>query len=179
MKSPAVNEHRMSHELRHAIEDFLYFEAELLDDRQLRDWLDLLTDDVHYWMPVRHNPLERSADLNGELSKPGEAYYFNDTKKTLKVRVERVYAKNAWAEMPPSRTRHLVSNIRVKKDSGLEIEVHSNFLCYRTRMEKDQDLFVGTRHDLLRRDNDNFKIARRTIILDQANLAAKNISIFL
>ena len=179
MKSPAASEHRMNHELRHAIEDFLYFEAELLDDRHLRDWLDLLTDDVHYWMPVRHNPLEKSADLNGELSKPGEAYYFNDTKKTLKVRVERVYAKNAWAEMPPSRTRHLVSNIRVKKDSGLEIEVHSNFLCYRTRMEKDQDLFVGTRHDLLRRDNDNFKIARRTIILDQANLAAKNISIFL
>jgi 3-phenylpropionate/cinnamic acid dioxygenase small subunit len=145
----------------------------------LRDWLDLLTDDLHYWMPVRHNPLERSADLNEELSKPGEAYYFNDTKKTLKVRVERVYAKTAWAEMPPSRTRHLVSNIRVKKDNGLEIEVQSNFLCYRTRMEKDQDLFVGTRHDLLRRTDDTFKIARRTIILDQANLAAKNISIFL
>jgi 3-phenylpropionate/cinnamic acid dioxygenase small subunit len=46
-------------------------------------------------------------------------------------------------------------------------------------MEKDQDLFVGTRHDLLRSTDDNFKIARRKIILDQANLAAKNISIFL
>jgi 3-phenylpropionate/cinnamic acid dioxygenase small subunit len=179
MKSPASSEHRMNHDLRHAIEDFFYFEAELLDDRRLRDWLDLLTDDVHYWMPVRHNPLERSADLNDELSKPGEVYYFNDTKNTLKVRVERVYAKTAWAEMPPSRTRHLVSNIRVKKDSGSEIEVQSNFFCYRTRMEKDQDLFVGTRHDLLRRADDNFQIARRKIILDQANLAAKNISIFL
>ena len=179
MKSPGPNGHRMNHDLRHAIEDFFYFEAELLDDRRLREWLDLLTDDVHYWMPVRHNPLERSADLNDELSKPGEAYYFNDTKNTLKVRVERVYASNAWAEMPPSRTRHLVSNIRVKKDGGPEIEVQSNFLCYRTRMEKDQDLFVGTRHDLLRSADDNFKIVRRKIILDQANLAAKNISIFL
>lgn len=169
----------MNHALRHAIEDFFYFEAELLDDRRLRDWLDLLTDDVHYWMPVRHNPLERSADLNAELSKPGEVYYFNDTKNTLNARVERVYAKTAWAEMPPSRTRHLVSNIRVKKDSGSEIEVQSNFLCYRTRMERDQDLFVGTRHDLLRRADDKFRIARRKIILDQANLAAKNISIFL
>ena len=54
--------------------------------------------------------------------------------------------------MPPSRTRHLVSNIRIKNDNGSEIEVQSNFLCYRTRMEKDQDLFVGTRHDLLRSD---------------------------
>jgi 3-phenylpropionate/cinnamic acid dioxygenase small subunit len=179
MTSPALSGHRMNHDLRHAIEDFFYFEAELLDDRRLREWLDLLTEDVHYWMPVRHNPLERSADLNDELSKPGEVYYFNDTKNTLMVRVERVYAKNAWAEMPPSRTRHLVSNIRVKKDRGSEIEVQSNFLCYRTRMEKDQDLFVGTRHDLLRRAEDHFKIARRKIILDQANLAAKNISIFL
>ena len=179
MKSPAASAYKTDHNLRHSIEDFFYFEAELLDDRRLREWLDLLTEDVHYWMPVRHNPLERSADLNDELSKPGEAYYFNDTKNTLRVRVERVYAKNAWAEMPPSRTRHLVSNIRVNNASGAEIEVQSNFLCYRTRMENDQDLFVGTRHDVLRRANDNFKIARRKIILDQANLAAKNISIFL
>jgi 3-phenylpropionate/cinnamic acid dioxygenase small subunit len=179
MNSPAPSEHRMKHDLRHAVEDFFYLEAELLDDRRLREWLDLLTDDVHYWMPVRHNPLERSPDLSDELSKPGEAYYFNDNKNTLKVRVERVYAKNAWAEMPPSRTRHLVSNIRVSNASGSEIEVQSNFLCYRTRMESDQDLFVGTRHDLLRTANDNFRIARRKIILDQANLAAKNISIFL
>ena len=169
----------MNQELRHALEDFFYFEAELLDDRRLREWLDLLADDVHYWMPIRQNLLERPADVNDELSKPGEAYYFNDSKKTLSVRVERFYKKNAWAEMPPSRTRHLISNIRIKQDSGLEIEVHSNFLCYRTRMEKDQDIFVGTRHDRLRRDSSNFKIARRMIILDQATLAAKNISVFL
>jgi biphenyl 2,3-dioxygenase beta subunit len=81
--------------------------------------------------------------------------------------------------MPPSRTRHLISNVRVKKDRGAELEVHSNFLVYRTRMETDQDLFVGTRHDVLRRAGAGFKIARRTIILDQAVLAAKNISIFL
>jgi 3-phenylpropionate/cinnamic acid dioxygenase small subunit len=169
----------MNHELRHTVEDFFYFEAELLDDRRLREWLDLLADDVHYWMPIRQNLLERPADVNDELSKPGEAYYFNDTKKTLNVRVERFYKRNAWAEMPPSRTRHLISNIRIKQDSGLELEVHSNFLCYRSRMEKDQDIFVGTRHDLLRRDSSNFKIARRMIILDQASLAAKNISVFL
>ncbi|MEX0803986.1 MAG: 3-phenylpropionate/cinnamic acid dioxygenase subunit beta [Candidatus Binatia bacterium] len=169
----------MDHELRHAIEDFFYLEAELLDERRLREWLDLLTDDVHYWMPLRHNPLQRPEHLHDELSKPGRAYYFNDTKKSLQIRVERVYAKTAWAEMPPSRTRHLISNIRVKQADGAEIDVHSNFLVYRTRMESDQDIFVGTRHDLLRRVNGEFKIARRTIILDQANLAAKNISVFL
>jgi 3-phenylpropionate/cinnamic acid dioxygenase small subunit len=169
----------MDSELRHKIEDFLYLEAELLDDRKLREWLDLLTDDVRYWMPIRHNPLERPEDLSDELAKPGDGYYFDDDKTSLRVRVERLYVRNAWAEMPPSRTRHLVSNVRIKNDDGSEMEVHSNFLVYRTRMETDQDTFVGTRRDILRRVNDSLKIAKRTIILDQAVLSAKNISIFL
>ena len=169
----------MDCDLRHEVEEFLYLEAELLDERKLREWLELFTEDAHYWMPIRHNPLERPIDLTDELSKPGEGYYFNDTKKSLKIRVERVYAKNAWAEMPPSRTRHLISNIRVKKDDGHEIEVHSNFIVYRTRMERDEDFFIGTRQDILRRVNGELKIARRTIILDQAVLGAKNISVFL
>jgi 3-phenylpropionate/cinnamic acid dioxygenase small subunit len=169
----------MDSELRRQVEDFFYFEAELLDNRKLREWLDLFTDDARYWMPIRHNTFERPDDIGDELSKPGEGYYFDDNKATLRVRVERVYAKNAWAEMPPSRTRHFVSNVRIKKDDGAEFEVHSNFLVYRTRMETDQDMFVGTRQDVLRRDNGSFKIARRTIILDQAVLAAKNISVFL
>lgn len=165
--------------LRHRIEEFYYFEAELLDDRNLREWLDLLADDIRYWMPIRHNPLERPKNIGEELSKPGEAYYFDDDKKSLGIRVERAYARNAWAELPPSRTRHLISNVRIKKDDGNEIAVHSNFIVYRTRMETDQDMFVGERKDVLRRVGNDFKIAKRTIILDQAVLAAKNISVFL
>ena len=169
----------MADDLRRQVEEFLYFEAELLDDRKLREWFDLLTDDVRYWMPIRHNPSERPEDIAEELSKPGEGFYFDDDKQSLKIRVERAYARNAWAEMPPSRTRHLVSNVRIKSDNGREIEVHANFIVYRTRMENDQDLFVGERRDVLRRVGDGFKIAKRTIILDQAVLAAKNISVFL
>jgi biphenyl 2,3-dioxygenase beta subunit len=169
----------MDNELRREVEDFLYLEAELLDDRKLREWLELLTDDVRYWMPIRHNTAERPQDIAEEFSKPGEGYYFDDNKQNLRLRVERVYAKTAWSELPPSRTRHLISNVRIKKDNGAEIEVHSNFLVYRTRMESDKDMFVGTRHDILRRVNGSFKIARRTIVLDQAVLDAKNISVFL
>jgi 3-phenylpropionate/cinnamic acid dioxygenase small subunit len=169
----------MDSALRHQVEDFLYLEAELLDERKLREWLDLFTDDIRYWMPLRHNPLDRPETITDELAKPGDGYYFDNDRSSLRIRVERVYAKNAWAEMPPSRTRHLISNIRIKKDSGQEIEVYSNFLVYRTRMETDQDLFVGTRQDLLRRVDGALKIARRTIILDQAVLTAKNISVFL
>jgi 3-phenylpropionate/cinnamic acid dioxygenase small subunit len=169
----------MASELRREIEEFLYFEAELLDDRKLREWFELLADDIRYWMPIRHNLFERPDDIRDELSKPGEGFYFDDDRKSLKIRVERAYARNAWAEMPPSRTRHLITNIRIKKDDGREIEVHSNFLVYRTRMENDQDMFVGERQDVLRRVDGGFKIAKRTIILDQAVLTAKNISVFL
>ena len=169
----------MDSDLRHRVEDFFYLEAELLDEHRLREWLELFTDDIHYWMPVRHNPLERPKELSEELSRPGESYYFNDNKETLRIRVERSYSKSAWAEMPPSRTRHLISNIRIRKDDGLQFEVDSNFLVYRTRMEKDEDIFVGTRKDILRRVNGELKIARRTILLDQAVLGAKNISVFL
>jgi biphenyl 2,3-dioxygenase subunit beta len=169
----------MDSELRRQVEDFFYLEAELLDDRKLREWLELLTDDVRYWMPIRHNTSERPQEIAEELSKPGEGYYFDDNKQNLTLRVERVYSKSAWAELPPSRTRHLISNVRVKQDNGAEIEVHSNFLVYRTRMESDKDIFVGTRQDTLRRVNGSFKIAKRTIVLDQAVLDAKNISVFL
>jgi 3-phenylpropionate/cinnamic acid dioxygenase small subunit len=73
----------------------------------------------------------------------------------------------------------LITNIRIKKAGANEFAVQSNFLVYRTRMETDQDIFVGTRHDILRRVNGGLKIAKRTIILDQAVLGAKNISVFL
>jgi biphenyl 2,3-dioxygenase beta subunit len=130
-------------------------------------------------MPIRHNPLERPESISSEIAQRGEAFYFDDTKETLRIRVERLYARNAWAEMPPSRTRHLITNVRIKSDDGQEIDARSNFLVYRTRMETDQDLFVGMREDRLRRIGGAFRISRRTIILDQAVLTAKNISIFL
>jgi biphenyl 2,3-dioxygenase beta subunit len=166
-------------DLRRSVEEFLYLEAELLDERRLRAWLELLTDDVRYWMPIRHNPLERPDDIREELAQPGEGFYFDDDKKSLALRVERFYTKSAWSELPPSRTRHLITNIRIKRDDGAELEVHSNFLVYRTRLETDKDMFVGARQDVLRRISGSFRIARRTILLDQAVLDAKNISVFL
>ena len=109
--------------LRHQVEDFHYLEAELLDERKLREWFELLAEDIRYWMPIRHNTLERPSDVSEELSKPGEGYYFDDDIKALKIRVERAYSKIAWAEVPPSRTRHLITNVRIKKDDGKEMAV--------------------------------------------------------
>jgi len=103
----------------------------------------------------------------------------DDTTSTLRIRVERLYTGVAWAELPPSRTRHLISNVRIKRRGEAEVEVQSNFLVYRTRLEHDRDILVGTRTDVLRRGPAGLRIARRTIVLDQAILDAKNISVFL
>ena len=169
----------MDERLRRDVEEFLYQEAELLDERRFREWLELFTEDARYWMPARESRLAGPGEVAGELSKPGENFLFDDTKKTLGIRVERVYTGSAWAETPPSRTRHLISNIRIKPGSGSEIEARSNFLVYRTRLEHDRDIFVGTRTDIFRRVDGQLKIRSRTVILDQAILDAKNISVFL
>jgi 3-phenylpropionate/cinnamic acid dioxygenase small subunit len=85
----------------------------------------------------------------------------------------------AWAEDPPSRTRHLLTNIEIERgDAGSELEVRCNFIVYRSRSETEQDFYVGARRDVLRSADGAWKIARQKLILDQNVLLAKNVSIF-
>ena len=85
----------------------------------------------------------------------------------------------AWAEDPPSRTRHIIANIEVEPgETASELKVYSNFIVYRNRAETEQDFYVGGRQDVLRKVDGAWKIARRKIILDQNVLLAKNVSIF-
>jgi 3-phenylpropionate/cinnamic acid dioxygenase small subunit len=103
----------------------------------------------------------------------------DETKETLGQRIARLETGMAWAEDPPSRTRHLLSNIEVAPgDLASELKVSANFLVYRSRAETEQDFYVGARQDVLRYVDGAWKIARRTIILDQTVLLAKHISIF-
>jgi biphenyl 2,3-dioxygenase beta subunit len=167
-----------NHDLWHEIHDFLVHEARLLDERSFYEWLELFTDDVVYWMPDRYNPLETTSPADG-VSKPGDLALFEETKETLRTRVERLATGLAWAEVPPSRTRHVVTNVQVEpSETESEVRVRSNFLVYRTQLEHSQDLFVGTRDDVLRKVSGKWKIAGRTILLDQAVLSSANLSVF-
>jgi 3-phenylpropionate/cinnamic acid dioxygenase small subunit len=88
-----------------------------------------------------------------------------------------------WAEQPPSRICHMVSNIQILGADGAgpspsEISVKSRFLLYRNRVETETDFLLGKREDLLRRVDGGFKIARRKIVLDQSVLLAKNLTFF-
>jgi 3-phenylpropionate/cinnamic acid dioxygenase small subunit len=165
--------------LQQTIEQFLYYEARLLDDRRLDEWYALLADDIHYFMPTHYNRLKREADR--EFSGPHEAALFDEDKVSLSQRIRRLHTGMAWAEDPPSRTRHLVSNVMIRPTSTPgEYEVDCYYLLYRSRLEREVEVFVGMRHDLLRRTDTlaGWQIARRTIILDQATLLARNLSFF-
>src|SRR5215472_4864210 len=162
-------------ELQHEVEQFLYTEAALLDDGKFHEWLGLLADDVHYWMPTRYNRTRREH----EFSKPNEIAFFDEYKSSLTMRVKRLDTGMAWAEDPPSRTRHLVTNVQVRRRSAAdEYDVTSSFLLYRTRLETDLNLFAGRREDVLRKTRAGWRIARRKILLDQNVVLAKNLSVF-
>ncbi|MGW6905722.1 3-phenylpropionate/cinnamic acid dioxygenase subunit beta [Streptomyces sp. NPDC054940] len=154
-------------------------EARLLDQHRYADWLELFAEDLHYWAPVRTNRLRRQQALAD--GSPGEVAIFDETKASLAWRIRRFDSGMAWAEDPPSRTRHLISNVLVwpAEERG-EYVAESSFLCYRNRLEREVDLYAGGRTDVLRRTDDgSLLIARRTILLDQNVLLAKNISTFL
>jgi 3-phenylpropionate/cinnamic acid dioxygenase small subunit len=178
----------MRDEVIREVEQFLYREARLLDERRFHEWLDLFTDDVHYWMGARSNRYPRTSKAISILSpnryvednktQANELSILDETKETLSARVARLDTGMAWAEDPPSRTRHVISNIEVAGEAGPELTVHSNFIVYRSRAESEQDFYVGARQDLLRRIDGGLKIARRKLTLDQNVLSAKNVSIF-
>ena len=179
----------MRAEIIRDVEQFLYREARLLDERRFHEWLELFTDDVRYWMPGRSNRypkvskaiviLDPDRYTEEELTRDDELAILDETKETLGRRIARLETGMAWAEDPPSRTRHIITNIEVEQgEVASELQVYSNFMVYRSRAETEQDFYVGGRQDVLRHVDGAWKIARRKLILDQSVLLAKNVSIF-
>jgi len=160
--------------LKFEVEEFLFREASLLDERRLDEWLALVTDDIHYWMPIRRTTTVK--EIENEFTKPGGMAFFDDDKRTLGLRIQRLAVGRAWAEDPPSRTRHTVTNVRILSADANEILVAANFHLYRTRLDSEEDSWIGRREDLLRRENGALKLARRYIYLDQTVILAQNMS---
>ncbi|WP_426005241.1 aromatic-ring-hydroxylating dioxygenase subunit beta [Paenarthrobacter sp. NyZ202] len=158
------------------IREFMSREALALDERRFRDWLEFLAEDITYDVPLR---VVREGLAEWELSPNGRI--FQDNKQTLEVRVRRLETDFAWAEQPPSRTRHFVTNVLV--DAGErddEYEVSSYCLIYRSRGDSIEPNLVSVfRKDLVRKTAHGFEIARRWAAIDQAVINAHNLSIFI
>ena len=168
--------------LKEEIQDFLYEEAEALDERNFEDWLDMLADDIRYWMPMRRNV--KANELGREFTREGQDInWFDEGKETLERRVMQIRTGVHWAEEPLSRICHFVTNVQLlgatpSASDPTEVSVKCRFLIYRNRVQTETDFLIGKREDTLRKVNGAWKVAERKIILDQNVLLAKNLTFF-
>ena len=142
---------------REAVENFLYQEAAFLDEWLLDDWLALLTDDCRYVVPTTDVP-------QGEPWH--DMVFIDDDMQRLRGRVTRLKSRHAHREFPSSRTRRVISNVRILGVEAGEVLVTDNYIVYRTRNEQLHPL-VGRYDYRLRLVGGSFKIAYRRATLDQ------------
>ena len=145
---------------RHEVEDLLYTEAALLDEWRLEEWLEMLTDDATYQVPPTDVP---EGDARNTL------FIIADDALRIRSRVKQLLGKSAWAENPHSRTRRMISNVRVLGIEGDDIIVTANFAVYRMRYES-VDTYVGRYNYKLIRRGSELRIRERRVILDNEAL---------
>jgi ethylbenzene dioxygenase beta subunit len=173
----SINERDVSAEEARQVQAFLLREARLLDNECWDDWLLTLSEAIHYWMPGIEN--RRREDKSGPYTLAHMAY-FDDSLRDLKRRVARFKQPSAWAENPPTRNVHVISNIEVF--AGLEpgeFVAHSCFINVRSRGLSESAQLAGRREDVLRLEADGLKLLKRKILIPNAMLLCKNINTFL
>ena len=151
----------MKESTRAEVEEFLYEEAALLDAWKLDEWLALLTEDAYYRVPSNDRP---------ESEPRGTLFTIADDIARIRSRVARLKDRNAHAEFPPSRTRRLITNVRIVEEQPLRVE--ANFAVYRYRSNDDLRQYVGRYRYLLRREGGKLRIAGREAVLDAMELAS-------
>lgn len=160
---------------RERIEDFLFFEASLLDQWKLDDWLKLLADDFTYQIPSNDAP----------TSIPSNALFMiADDKKRTAERIVRLKDRNAHAEFPHSRTRRFISNVRIVDRTDLDatqsrLKIEANFTIHRFRRNDDIRTFVGQyQYELLVKE-EFIQIINRKAVLDAYELGSMGLVSFI
>jgi p-cumate 2,3-dioxygenase beta subunit len=145
------------------VQNFLFYEASLLDEWRLNEWEALLTDDASYYVPSNDQP---EGDHRSTL------FTIADDRERIRQRVIRIMDPNCHAESPPSRTRRLISNIRIIDRKGDEITVAANFVCYRFRRHERIREYVGCYRYQLKCEADSFRIKVRRVFIDAQELGS-------
>lgn len=147
---------RASRETTYEIEQFLYDEADLLDQWRLHEWLDLFAPSAYYEIPTTDLP-------EGDAGK--DLYLVHDDRFLLEQRVNSLLTRAAHAEYPHSATRRLITNVRVWEAEGRRLELTANFAVYRFRSGV-ADTYVGQYRHLLERGVDGgLSFVRRRSVL--------------
>ena len=176
-------------QLQFEVEQFYYREANMLDGREFQQWVGLLTGDMEYHMPSRYTPQRdiSKQGTEGFLSVEHELQRQTPTSNPLReenalimaFRAQRACKANAFGSNPPARTRRLISNVVIEiNGSRDEYRVSSNFIMYYSRHRDDNHIYSGQRVDILRREDDQFKIARRDVILDWNVIPVPTVGLF-
>jgi p-cumate 2,3-dioxygenase subunit beta len=148
---------------RAQVEDFLYHEAALLDDWKLDEWQTLLTDDACYYVPP-NDKLE--SDHRNTL------FIVADDRERIRQRIIRINDPNCHAEYPKSRTRRMISNVRIVEIAGDLVTVTANFVCYRFRRYERIREYVGGYRYILKVTGDRFRIKERRVLIDAHELGS-------
>jgi 3-phenylpropionate/cinnamic acid dioxygenase small subunit len=168
----------VSQDIQFEVQSFLFREARALDEERFRDWQAMLTEDIHYWLPIRENRFRK--DRRPDPTPENSASVYNDDYDDIEHRIQRFETGLAWIEDPPARVRRLVTNIEAETtDNANELAVYSNILLYRNRRQDEEGWFIAARRDRLRRVEGNWRLSRRHIVLDQHVILDENLSVFL
>ena len=141
--------------MRETVEEFLYREAALLDAWRLDEWLTLFSADGRYFVPTTDLP-------DGDPRK--DLVFIDDDMVRLRARVERLKSRHGHREYPSSRTRHFISNLRIKVEDDA-IVVTSSFIVYRFRLGESSP-YIGSYEHRLKRVDGELKIQHRKAVLD-------------
>lgn len=162
-------------ELVTEVQQLHYREARYKDRQQYRAWLELLTDDVHYWMPARVQRYRKEERAPSVL----HSAYYNDQKSHLEKRIVRFETETCWTENPATRTAHLVHNIEVELTERPDEYVgYSISEVYRNMNEDEEHTLYCHREDLLRRVGGELRIARRLLTVHQNIFLNKSLNVF-
>jgi p-cumate 2,3-dioxygenase subunit beta len=153
----------MSIVTRQQVEDFLYAEAALLDAWKLDEWLTLLTDDAVYRVPSNDRPESDPRDT---------LFTIADDIHRIRARVTRLKNTSAHAEFPRSRTRRMITNVRIVEQDAQMVRVEANFIVHRFRRNESVYQFVGQYRYTLRIVDNEFRIASREAIIDAIELGS-------
>src|SRR5437868_11467736 len=145
------------------VEDLLYREAALLDEWRLEEWLNMLTDDAAYYVPPNDHP-----DANHLTT----LFILADDIVRIRERVKRLMSPECHAEHPHSRTRRLISNVRIIETQGDLVRVAANFVIYRFRRYERIREYVGHYRYVLQRMDGELKIKERRAIIDTHELGS-------
>lgn len=162
--------------LHEEVRKFLYREVRMFENEQYQEWLETLTEDIHYWMPGMQARYRKDP---GEAISTRRMAHFDDDLLNLQRRVIRALDGTAWAEDPRTRSCYMVSNVEVEPgEAAGEYRVHSVLLNCRGRGEVDEDWILLRRDDVLRRCEDGaLRLARRHIYTTQTVFLSKNINV--